>query len=147
MPINNITHMDFAGPIFNKSYLVVVDSYSKWPEVFEMSTTTTSKAISVLSHLFSHYGCPDQLVSDNGPQFASKEFEEFMKVSGMFHYRSAPYLSATNRLVERLNPTLNQAIKTGKEAGKQSRNRSLIFYLSIEPHHTPLRRSPLVSCF
>ena len=131
-------HVDFAGPIFNKSYLVVVDSYSKWPEVFEMTSTTTSKTISVLQHLFSRYGYPDQLVSDNGPQFASNEFEQFMKGAGVFHYRSAPYHPATNGLVERFNRTLKQAIKTGKEAGKpiqESISDFLLVYRAT-PHAT-----------
>lgn len=90
-------HVDFAGP---KTYLVVVDSYSKWPEVFEMSTTTTTKTISVLNHLFSRYGYPNQLVSDNGPQFASQEFKEFMKATGVTHYRSAPYHPAIGREIK-----------------------------------------------
>ena len=33
-------HVNFAGPFLNRSYLVVIDSHSKWPEVIEMSSTT-----------------------------------------------------------------------------------------------------------
>ena len=36
-------HVDFVGPISDKTYLVVVDGYSKWPEVWEMTSTTTEK--------------------------------------------------------------------------------------------------------
>ena len=36
-------HVDFAGPFLGKSFLVVVDAHSKWPEVFEMSSTTALK--------------------------------------------------------------------------------------------------------
>ena len=52
-------HVDFVGPIFDKTYLVVVDGYSKWPEVLEMTSTTTVKTIMVLSRQFSLYGLPD----------------------------------------------------------------------------------------
>ena len=56
-------HVDFAGPFLGKSFLVVVDAHSKWPEVFEMSSTTASKTIATLRHLFAAYGLPEQLVS------------------------------------------------------------------------------------
>ena len=64
-------HVDFMGPFQGKMFLVVMDAYSKWPEVFMMQTTTTSKTIECLRYMF---GYPEQLVSDNGPQFTSEEF-------------------------------------------------------------------------
>ena len=33
-------HVDFTGPFMEKMYLVAVDAHSKWPEVYEMSSTT-----------------------------------------------------------------------------------------------------------
>ena len=62
--------------------MVVVDAHSKWPEVHLMSSTTTFKTIQVLRGLFSRYGLPEVLVSDNGPQFTSSEFDTFMKGNG-----------------------------------------------------------------
>ena len=64
-------HVDFAGPFMNKSYLLVTDTHSKWPEIIEMNSTTTQKTITELRKLFSAYGLPLQLVSDNGPQKTS----------------------------------------------------------------------------
>uniref|UniRef100_A0A1X7TVW2 Integrase catalytic domain-containing protein n=1 Tax=Amphimedon queenslandica TaxID=400682 RepID=A0A1X7TVW2_AMPQE len=92
-------HIDFAGPLFGKMYFIVVDAYSKWPEVFEMKSTTTAKTI-------------EQTVSDNGPQFRSEEFAEFLKRLGLKHFRSAVYLPATNGAVERFVKTLKTALKT-----------------------------------
>ena len=78
--------------------LVAVDSHSKWPEVFIMSTTTVSKTIEVLCVMFAAYGLPDQIVSGNGPQFISSEFVTFLKQNGVKHIRSAPYHPSTNGL-------------------------------------------------
>ena len=64
-------HIDYAGPFQNSMFLVVVDAHSKWPEVIPMSSTTTSKTIEVLRDLFARLGIPEQIVSDNGPQFVS----------------------------------------------------------------------------
>ena len=33
-------YIDFAAPMNGQSFLIVVDSYSKWPEVIEMKSTT-----------------------------------------------------------------------------------------------------------
>lgn len=63
--------------------MVVIDAFSKWPEVEVMSSTTTEKTIEVLRSLFARHGLPAQIVTDNGPQF--------MKRNGIKHIRSAPY--------------------------------------------------------
>lgn len=131
-------HIDFMGPLFGKSYLVVMDAYSMWPEVWEMSSTTTTKTIEVLRHLFSLYGLPDQIVSDNGPQFVAKELADFVKGCGVKHYRSAPYHPATNGLVETFNRTLKQAIKTGIQSAKSVKeaNSELLWVYRSTPHAT-----------
>ena len=73
-PVQRI-HIDFCGPFRNHMYLIVVDAYSKWPKVIRMSSSTsTSETTKVLLSLFAKHGLPDELVSDNGPQFKSDEF-------------------------------------------------------------------------
>ena len=84
-------HVDFAGPLQGKMYFVIVDAHSKWPEVFEMASTTSKKTIDILRYVFAQYGLPDQLVSDNGPQFTSDEFQQFLCLNGIKHsYCSLP---------------------------------------------------------
>ena len=95
-------HVDYAGPFQGKSFLIAVDTHSKWPEVFDISSTTTVKTIAVLRHLFSAYGLPEQIVTDNGPQFISEEFRTFLRRNGVKHIRSAPYHPASNGAVEGL---------------------------------------------
>lgn len=107
-------HADFAGPIFGTMFLVVVDAHSKWLEVVPMSTTTSEKTITELRKLFSSHGLPEQLVTDNGTQFTSREFEVFLKENGIKHIRSAPYHPATNGEAERFVQTFKHAMKAAQ---------------------------------
>ena len=127
----------FAGPFKGKMYFLLVDAHSKWPEIHEMSGTTTQKTIDILRSLFSSYGLPEQLVSDNGPQFTSSEFESFMRMNGIKHIRTSPYHSASNGAVERLVQTFKQAMKSASNAftSQQQLCTFLISYRNT-PHAT-----------
>ena len=105
-------HLDFAGPFLGSSYLIVVDAYSKWPEIIPMQTTTSQSTIKSLMTLFSTHGLPERIVTDNGPQFCSEEFENFLKVNGIRHTLSAPYHPATNGEAERFVQTFKNAMKS-----------------------------------
>uniref|UniRef100_A0A7I4YMV6 Integrase catalytic domain-containing protein n=1 Tax=Haemonchus contortus TaxID=6289 RepID=A0A7I4YMV6_HAECO len=87
----NRVHIDFAVPINGKMHIVVVGSYSKWPEVLEMSSSTVKATLRVLKMLFALIGNL-RIVSDNGTQFISKEFQGFCEKQGirspLFHPQS-----------------------------------------------------------
>ena len=78
-------HEDFAGPFQGTMLFVLIDAHSKWPEVYPMKSTITSQTVDDLRQIFSAYRLPEQLVSDNGPQFISDEFTTFMKANGIRH--------------------------------------------------------------
>ncbi|XP_040185819.1 uncharacterized protein K02A2.6-like [Rana temporaria] len=101
-------HLDFAGPIQGKMYLIVVDAHSKWPEVFQMPSITSAATILVLRKLFAQYGLPTAIVSDNGTQFTSHEFQSFLSGLGVQHYKTAPYHPASNGLAERFVQTFKK---------------------------------------
>ena len=87
MPRQHI-HIDYAGPIRGKMLTVITDAHSKWPEIFTMTSTTTSKTISVLRETFARFGIPEQLVSDNGPQLVSEELKIFHNRNSVKHIRT-----------------------------------------------------------
>ena len=51
-------HVDYAGPFMGENFLLIIDAHSKWGEVVEMNSTTSSKTIAVLRQLFATYGLP-----------------------------------------------------------------------------------------
>ena len=74
-------HVDFAGPFLGNMWMLVMDAYSKWPSVGRMSKyPTTETTIMALNILFTTWGSPTTLVSDNGPQFGSKQFEDWCRL-------------------------------------------------------------------
>ena len=58
---------------------------------------------------------PTQLVSDNGPQFKSEEFQIFLKRNGIKHLTSAPYYPASNGLAKRCVWSFKSATKSETE--------------------------------
>uniref|UniRef100_A0A1Y1N2I4 RNA-directed DNA polymerase n=3 Tax=Photinus pyralis TaxID=7054 RepID=A0A1Y1N2I4_PHOPY len=104
-------HVDFFGPIQSKMFLIMVDSYSRWPEVFILSGTNASITIDVLRTVFARFGIPKQIVSDNGPQFVSDIFQDFCKRNGIKHSRIAPYHPASNGAAENAVKSVKRGIK------------------------------------
>ncbi|GFR09705.1 uncharacterized protein K02A2.6, partial [Trichonephila clavata] len=110
MPWERI-HVDFAGPIFEHMFFLIVDAHSKWLEVYPMKTTTTKKTIECLRDSFARFGLPRVLVSDNGSQFTSYEFQRFMQRNGVKHKTSAPFKPSSNGQAERYVATLKQSLR------------------------------------
>ncbi|XP_018403549.1 PREDICTED: uncharacterized protein K02A2.6-like [Cyphomyrmex costatus] len=95
-------HIDLAGPILNSMWLIIVDAYSKWPEIYNLENDTSSAhVIQCIRESIARYGTPDTIVSDNGPQFLSREFEEFCKSNGIRYTKSSAYHLRSNEEVKR----------------------------------------------
>jgi len=95
--------------------LVVIDARSKWIEAYPMATANAGTTIQQLRQLFAQFGIPQSIVSDNGPQFAAVEFENFCKLNGIHHIRVAPYHPSSNGLAERAVKIVKQGLK--KQSG------------------------------
>lgn len=108
-------HVDLAGPFLGKNWLIVVDAYSKWPEIYCMHQDTTSTAVILkLREMIGRFGLPHQIVTDNGRQFVSSEFENYCKLIGVKHTTSSVYHPRSNGEAERMVQTFKNAMKKGK---------------------------------
>ena len=104
--------------MLGRTYLVVVDAYSKYSETVNMPTITATATIKVLRETFSRHGLPETIVSDNGPQFISEEFRNFCNNNGIIHCKSAPYKPSTNGQAERIVQVLKSAITRARITGE-----------------------------
>lgn len=92
----HLLHIDFAGPFHYAMFLSVVDVYSKWPDVFDMKSITSTAIINTLRILFARQGISAEIVLENGPQFCSDEFRQSMESNAIRHISSSPFHPRTN---------------------------------------------------
>ena len=87
-------------------YLVSVCYRSKFPEVTKMESIRSGAVVQELKRQFGVHGIPAEVISDNGPQYTSREFQEFKKEYGFKHTTSSPHFPKANGEVERVIQTV-----------------------------------------
>lgn len=93
-------HIDFYEKN-NVSYLIVCDAYSKWVDIILMSSTNAPLVIEKLMSIFSIFGLPKILVSDNGQPFDSDLYANFCTQFDIKIVHSPPYSPESNGQAER----------------------------------------------
>lgn len=77
-------------------FRLLIDSHSKWVDVKHMESTTAERTIEEFRLIFVEHGLAEEVVLDNGPQFVSHVFAQFMIRNGIKHTLVAPYHPASN---------------------------------------------------
>lgn len=118
----------------DKIYLLVIDYFSRWIEVYELKEMTSRRVIGKMKNMFARFGVPNRVRSDNGGCYASEAFNNFSKEYGFEHSTSSPRYPESNGLAER-------AVQTVKRLWKKSEdfNKSLMIYraTALESGHSP----------
>ena len=101
-------------------YLVIVDYYSKMPMVWKMPTSqcNSAKMITVLKELFAEHGIPEEIRSDNGPQFGSHLFAKFKKDWNIKHSTSSPRNPRSNGQAESAVKIVKGLLTSAKCSGQ-----------------------------
>jgi len=87
--------------------LVAVDYMTKWAEVYALPNEEASTCMNALYNgLFSRFGIPNQLHSDQGRNFESKLFSELTKLAGIRLTRTNPFHPRSDGQTERMNRTI-----------------------------------------
>ena len=143
-------HIDFAKK-YGVTFFIIIDSHTKWIEVFIMSKTTAGETIAKLRSIFSRFGIPEELISDNGPPFSSEEFVKFCQELGIKIHKIAPYHPASNGQAERAVQIIKAALLK-KSLDKQSNDDlqsqldKLLFTYRNTPH-TMTKKTPAEMLF
>ena len=128
---------DMFGPLPSGEYIIAVQcQYSRFPVIETVKSTSAKCIIPVLDKIFSSYGIPESLGTDNGSPFNSEEFRKFAKYLGFEHKKKIPLAPWANGMIERFNKSLGKLVRTAQVEGmnwKQELQKFLRAYRST-PH-------------
>ena len=115
---------------------MTVDAHSKWLDICPISSTNSNATISPLRVLFSAFGLPEAIHTDNASVFTSTEINDFFRRNGINYTTSAPYHPASNGLAERAVQTFKLAMRKQQTGTLEEKLARFLFSYRITPHTT-----------
>ena len=110
---------DFKGPIGGKYYFhVLIDNYSRWPEVEIVKSTSFEKLQPVLDRCFSLHGIPESITHDRGPPYDSRAWRDYAKEKGFESRACTPEHPEGNSIAERFMGVLVKVVHTAIAQGR-----------------------------
>lgn len=102
-------------------YVLIADSFSGYYDFRQLRSINTDSVMDFFKEKFSEHGVPRQLHTDGGPQFTSRQFQEFAKDWGFEHCVSSPYFPRSNGHAERYVQTAKCLLKKCDESNQDVR--------------------------
>ncbi len=109
--------IDIIGPHeienYTKVYLLhIMDISTRYSELKRLKSITTQEVIKSLKKLWLlKYPLPKKLISDNGKQFISKNFESLLEDFNIQHHKTLPYNPRGNSVIERSHQEVIQGLR------------------------------------
>ena len=87
----------------DQTYLIIADYYSKFPFVERLGKNLSSQSFAdITSHIFSVFGAPANIISDNVPQFIGKPYQDMIRKYDINHISSSPLHPKLHGFIERM---------------------------------------------
>src|SRR5438094_7707237 len=102
----DVSYINISGMFY---YLCsILDGCSRYIVNWDLRESMTEADIEIILERAKelHPEAKPRIISDNGPQFIAKDFKEFIRVSGMTHFKTSPYYPQSNGKIERWHKTL-----------------------------------------
>ncbi len=108
--------MDTIGPLPEsetgyKHILAIIDCFSRWVELYPCQTVEAEEAAKHLIQFVGRFGCPKEIISDNGTQFVNEIIDNFIKLFGAHHLLTLPNSKEENAIVERVNKEIMKHLR------------------------------------
>ena len=107
-----------ASDIFtfnNKNYLFIIDYMSCFLVIHMLQSMAATHVTEHMKAIFSEYGVPKSIVTDNGPCYSSEYFKEMMKKMGTHHITTSPHHYQSNGLAEGYMRIIKSLLQKAKE--------------------------------
>jgi transposase InsO family protein len=104
----DVSYLNIKGTFY---YLCsILDGYSRYIVHWEIREAMTEADIEIIIQRGreKYPGEYPRIISDNGPQFISKDFKEFIRITGMSHVRTSTYYPQSNGKIERWHQSLKK---------------------------------------
>ncbi|XP_064475467.1 uncharacterized protein LOC135389337 [Ornithodoros turicata] len=101
-----------------KTYLVVYDATSSYPEVEELHDSRARTVVAEVASIFARHGISLEVCSDNEPQFVSKELKDFATNFDFRHVTSSPRFPRANGLAEKGVQIIKRLLKKTHHANE-----------------------------
>jgi hypothetical protein len=127
----DISYLNLGGTFY---YMCsILDGYSRFIVHWEIREKMTEQDVeTILQRAREKF--PDEtprIISDNGPQFISKDFKQFIRICGMTHVRTSPYYPQSNGKLERYHRTIkSECIRPGTPLSLDDARRLVTNYVA-----------------
>ena len=91
---------------------VAIDKFTKWPEVEPVRKVTAQSAVKFFKGLVCHFGVPNRVITDNGTQFTSRTFMQYIQDLGSKVCFASVAHPRSNGQAERANAEVLRGLKT-----------------------------------
>ncbi|XP_077516529.1 uncharacterized protein LOC144126328 [Amblyomma americanum] len=98
-----------------RDYVLIVDYYSRFPEVVTLGTTAATAITAAVKSCFARFWIPNVVRTDNRPQFVSNDFTEFPRSYGFRHETSSPRYPQSNGEAERMVRTVKDLLEKSSD--------------------------------
>src|SRR6185436_17297398 len=112
-----IIGIDHVGPLTKSKggfeHIIVAQDYlTKWPIAEAVRTTNTKEALDFLrDRIISVFGCPKQIITDQGAAFTSHHWRTMMETWRIKHVTTSAAHPQANGQVERMNQTILKSLR------------------------------------
>lgn len=104
----DIKYINFQGTFL--FFISIMDGYSRYILHHELRTSMTEHDVEITLQK-AHEKYPDKkpkIISDNGSQYISKDFQLYLKEIGLQHVRISPFYPQSNGKIERFHRSLEE---------------------------------------
>ena len=118
----------------NESYLLLVDYTSRFPIVCKLTSTMAQQVEGHMMLIFSEYGWPETIISDNSLCYSAESFTKLMTDYSVNHITSSPHYPQSNGLAEKYVQIVKTLFYKAKEEGTDL-YKSLMIYINTPLSH------------